>query len=55
MGPSAAEIQLLGDPGTPEAAVDLARTEWTVTAGSEESGGEDGRAVNVLDGQEPGV
>ncbi|MFB7462514.1 discoidin domain-containing protein [Streptomyces sp. NPDC056224] len=47
---SAAEINLLGDPGTPEATVDLSRTGWTATAGDEETGGEDGRAANVLDG-----
>ncbi|MEU8825182.1 discoidin domain-containing protein [Streptomyces sp. NPDC048636] len=47
---SAAEINLLGDPGTPQATVDLSRTGWTATADSEETGGENGRAANVLDG-----
>ncbi|MFI1284255.1 discoidin domain-containing protein [Streptomyces sp. NPDC020858] len=47
---SAAEIDLLGDPGTPAATVDLSRTGWTATASDEETGGENGRAANVLDG-----
>ncbi|MFB7980546.1 discoidin domain-containing protein [Streptomyces vinaceus] len=47
---SAAEINLLGDPGTPAATVDLSRTGWTATAGDEETTGENGRAANVLDG-----
>nr|WP_246041260.1 discoidin domain-containing protein [Streptomyces cadmiisoli] len=47
---AAAELNLLGDPGSPEATVDLARTGWTATASSEETGGENGRAANVLDG-----
>ncbi|MBW5481472.1 DUF1929 domain-containing protein [Streptomyces bambusae] len=47
---SAAEINLLGDPGTPAATVDLPRTGWTATAGDEETVGENGRATNVLDG-----
>lgn len=47
---SAAEINLLGDPGTPEATVDLARTGWTASASDEETGRENGRAANVLDG-----
>ncbi|WP_244291147.1 discoidin domain-containing protein [Streptomyces subrutilus] len=47
---SAAEINLLGDPGTPAATVDLSRTGWTATASDEETGGENGRAANVLDG-----
>ncbi|WP_405676827.1 discoidin domain-containing protein [Streptomyces sp. NBC_00868] len=47
---SAAEINLLGDPGTPEATVDLSRTGWTATASDEETSSEDGRAANVLDG-----
>ncbi|MFE9258113.1 discoidin domain-containing protein [Streptomyces sp. NPDC006879] len=51
---SAAEINLLGDPGTPAATVDLPRTGWTATASDEEMVGEDGRAVNVLDG-DPGT
>ncbi|MEV8434894.1 discoidin domain-containing protein [Streptomyces chartreusis] len=51
---SAAELDLLGDPGTPQATVDLPRTGWTAAASSEESGAEDGRAANVLDG-DPGT
>ncbi|WP_225804534.1 discoidin domain-containing protein [Streptomyces sp. NK15101] len=47
---SAAEIDLLGDPGTPAATVDLPRTGWTATASDEETVKEDGRAANVLDG-----
>ncbi|MFJ4972887.1 discoidin domain-containing protein [Streptomyces sp. NPDC088755] len=47
---SAAEVELLGDPGTPQSTVDLARTGWTATASSEETSGENGRAANVLDG-----
>ncbi|WP_240122289.1 discoidin domain-containing protein [Streptomyces sp. MUM 2J] len=47
---SAAELNLLGDPGTPAATVDLPRTGWTATASDEETIGEDGRAANVLDG-----
>ncbi|MGW7457320.1 discoidin domain-containing protein [Streptomyces sp. NPDC054797] len=47
---SAAEINLLGDPGTPAATVDLSRTGWTATASDEETSGENGRAANVLDG-----
>ncbi|WP_239516333.1 MULTISPECIES: discoidin domain-containing protein [unclassified Streptomyces] len=47
---SAAEINLLGDPGTPAATVDLPRTGWTAAASDEETAGENGRAVNVLDG-----
>ncbi|MEU9145466.1 discoidin domain-containing protein [Streptomyces sp. NPDC048349] len=47
---SAAEINLLGDPGTPAATVDLSRAGWTATASDEETGGENGRAANVLDG-----
>ncbi|MFF4983916.1 discoidin domain-containing protein [Streptomyces sp. NPDC001046] len=47
---AAAEIDLLGDPGTPAATVDLSRAGWTATADSKESAGEDGRAANVLDG-----
>ncbi|MYT19727.1 arabinogalactan endo-1,4-beta-galactosidase, partial [Streptomyces sp. SID7760] len=47
---SAAEINLLGDPGTPAATVDLPRTGWTATASDEETAGENGRAANVLDG-----
>lgn len=48
---SAAEIDLLGDPGTPQATVDLPRTGWTATASDEETAGENGRAANVLDGK----
>ncbi|MFJ9767338.1 discoidin domain-containing protein [Streptomyces erythrochromogenes] len=47
---SAAEIDLLGDPGTPAATVDLSRAGWTATASDEETGSENGRAANVLDG-----
>ncbi|MGW6685367.1 discoidin domain-containing protein [Streptomyces sp. NPDC054961] len=47
---SAAEINLLGDPGTPSATVDLPRTGWTATASDEETAAENGRASNVLDG-----
>ncbi|WP_367820023.1 discoidin domain-containing protein [Streptomyces sp. LMG1-1-1.1] len=47
---SAAELNLLGDPGTPAATVDLPRTGWTATASDEETTKENGRAVNVLDG-----
>ncbi|MFE0605175.1 discoidin domain-containing protein [Streptomyces sp. NPDC058892] len=47
---SAAEINLLGDPGTPEATVDLSRAGWTASASDEETTGENGRAANVLDG-----
>ncbi|KJY44179.1 arabinogalactan endo-1 4-beta-galactosidase, partial [Streptomyces sp. NRRL S-444] len=36
---SAAEINLLGDPGTPAATVDLSRTGWTATASDEGTGG----------------
>ncbi|MER7952434.1 discoidin domain-containing protein [Streptomyces sp. NPDC096079] len=47
---SAGEIDLLGDPGTPAATVDLPRTGWTATASDEETVKENGRAANVLDG-----
>ncbi|MEV7280406.1 discoidin domain-containing protein [Streptomyces sp. NPDC093111] len=47
---SAAELNLLGDPGTPAATVDLPRTGWTATASDEETAKENGRAANVLDG-----
>ncbi|MFB7511890.1 MULTISPECIES: discoidin domain-containing protein [unclassified Streptomyces] len=47
---SAAEINLLGDPGTPAATVDLPRTGWTATASDEETTRSNGRAANVLDG-----
>ncbi|MEU5216962.1 discoidin domain-containing protein [Streptomyces sp. NPDC020807] len=47
---SAAELNLLGDPGTPAATVDLPRTGWTATASDEETTKENGRAGNVLDG-----
>ncbi|MFI8221263.1 discoidin domain-containing protein [Streptomyces sp. NPDC085932] len=46
---AAAEINLLGDPGTPAAVVDLPRDGWTATASSQETTAGDGRAVNVLD------
>ncbi|MCY0925534.1 discoidin domain-containing protein [Streptomyces sp. H27-H1] len=47
---SAAEVGLLGDPGTPQATVDLSRTGWTAAASDEETTKENGRAANVLDG-----
>ncbi|MFJ3960741.1 discoidin domain-containing protein [Streptomyces sp. NPDC090036] len=47
---SASEIDLLGDPGTPAATIDLPRTGWTAAASDEETGSENGRAANVLDG-----
>ncbi|MDG4863346.1 discoidin domain-containing protein, partial [Streptomyces sp. T-3] len=47
---SAAEINLLGDPGTPAQTVDLPRDGWTATASDEETASENGRAANVLDG-----
>ncbi|MEE1940162.1 discoidin domain-containing protein [Streptomyces sp. TRM 70361] len=47
---SAAEIDLLGDPGRPAGVVDLPRSGWTATASDAETEGEDGRAANVLDG-----
>ncbi|MFD7978321.1 discoidin domain-containing protein [Streptomyces sp. NPDC059071] len=47
---SAAELNLLGDPGTPAATVDLPRAGWTATASDEETVKENGRAANVLDG-----
>ncbi|MFF8378499.1 discoidin domain-containing protein [Streptomyces sp. NPDC015661] len=47
---SAAELNLLGDPGTPAATVDLPRTGWTARASDEETVKENGRAANVLDG-----
>ncbi|WP_405532653.1 discoidin domain-containing protein [Streptomyces avidinii] len=49
---SAAEIDLLGDPGTPAATVDLSRSGWTASASDEETGSENGRAANVLDGND---
>ncbi|MGW7328980.1 discoidin domain-containing protein [Streptomyces sp. NPDC054840] len=49
---SAAEIDLLGDPGTPAATIDLSRAGWTATASDEETVGENGRAANVLDGKD---
>ncbi|MEV4943238.1 discoidin domain-containing protein [Streptomyces zaomyceticus] len=47
---SAAELSLLGDPGTPAATVDLPRTGWTAVASDQETLKENGRAANVLDG-----
>ncbi|MFI8961991.1 discoidin domain-containing protein [Streptomyces sp. NPDC053493] len=47
---AAAELNLLGDPGTPAATVDLPRTGWTAAASDEETAKENGRAANVLDG-----
>ncbi|MET9619615.1 discoidin domain-containing protein [Streptomyces sp. NPDC006464] len=49
---AAAELNLLGDPGTPAATVSLSRTGWTATASDEETAAEDGRAANVLDGDD---
>ncbi|MCX5307741.1 MULTISPECIES: discoidin domain-containing protein [Streptomyces] len=49
---SASEIDLLGDPGTPAATVDLSRAGWTAAASDEETGSENGRAANVLDGND---
>ncbi|MER5889473.1 discoidin domain-containing protein [Streptomyces sp. NPDC001941] len=47
---SAAELNLLGDPGSAAGVVDLVRTGWTASASDEESTSEDNRAANVLDG-----
>ncbi|WP_369147697.1 discoidin domain-containing protein [Streptomyces sp. R44] len=47
---SAAELNLLGDPGTPAATVDLPRNGWTAVASDQETLKENGRAANVLDG-----
>ncbi|MGW8762854.1 discoidin domain-containing protein [Streptomyces sp. NPDC055815] len=47
---SAAELNLLGDPGTPAATVDLPRNGWTAAASDQETTAENGRAANVLDG-----
>lgn len=47
---SAAELDLLGDPGTTAGVVDLSREGWTATASDEERAAEDGRAGNMLDG-----
>nr|WP_308801039.1 discoidin domain-containing protein [Streptomyces polyasparticus] len=47
---SAAELNLLGDPGTPAQTVDLARDGWTAAAGDQETASENGAAGNVLDG-----
>ncbi|MFH8990165.1 discoidin domain-containing protein [Streptomyces sp. NPDC017940] len=47
---SAAEINLLGDPGSPASVVDLPRTGWTATASDEETSSSSDRAANVLDG-----
>ncbi len=48
---SAAELELLGDPGTPAQTVDLARDGWTATASDQETASENGAAANVLDGE----
>ncbi|MGW7517121.1 discoidin domain-containing protein [Streptomyces sp. NPDC054796] len=48
---SAAELNLLGDPGLPASVVDLPRTGWTATASDEETASADNRAANVLDGE----
>ncbi|MFI7385583.1 discoidin domain-containing protein [Streptomyces sp. NPDC049813] len=47
---AAAEINLLGDPGSPASVVDLARTGWTATASDQETAASSGVAANVLDG-----
>ncbi|WP_225321032.1 discoidin domain-containing protein [Streptomyces luteolifulvus] len=47
---SAAELDLLGDPGSTAGVVDLSREGWTAAASDEESASEDGRAAHVLDG-----
>ncbi|MEU6065032.1 discoidin domain-containing protein [Streptomyces sp. NPDC047082] len=47
---SAAELDLLGDPGSTAGVIDLSREGWTATASDEESSAEDGHAANVLDG-----
>ncbi|MEU1406679.1 discoidin domain-containing protein [Streptomyces sp. NPDC005728] len=47
---SAAEINLLGDPGAPVSGVDLPRDGWTATASSEEAQAKDDRAQKALDG-----
>lgn len=47
---SAAEIDLLGDPGLPASVVELPVTGWTATASDEETAAENNRAGNVLDG-----
>ena len=47
---SAAEINLIGEAPPPTAPAIRSRTGWTVTADSQETAGEDGRTVNVLDG-----
>jgi galactose oxidase len=46
---SAAEINLLGDPGTPAAVVDLPREGWTAAASDQETAAADNRAALVLD------
>ncbi|MDJ0343586.1 discoidin domain-containing protein [Streptomyces sp. H10-C2] len=47
---SAAEINLLGDPGLPASVVELPVTGWTAAASDEETAAQDNRAANVLDG-----
>ncbi|HET6860703.1 MAG TPA: discoidin domain-containing protein [Streptomyces sp.] len=47
---SAAEINLLGDPGSPASVVDLPRSGWTAAASDEETTSADNRAALVLDG-----
>ncbi|MGW0916627.1 discoidin domain-containing protein [Streptomyces sp. NPDC002784] len=46
---TAAEINLLGDPGIPAAVVDLSRDGWTATASDQETSAADNRAALVLD------
>ncbi|WP_327350641.1 discoidin domain-containing protein [Streptomyces sp. NBC_01304] len=47
---SAAEINLLGDPGAPASVVDLPREGWTATASDQETTSADNRAALALDG-----
>ncbi|NGO78455.1 DUF1929 domain-containing protein [Streptomyces sp. YC504] len=47
---SAAEINLLGDPGTAASVVDLPREGWTATASDQETASADNRAALALDG-----
>ncbi|MEU6484153.1 discoidin domain-containing protein [Streptomyces sp. NPDC046887] len=48
---SAAELDLLGDPGAGAPTVDLPRTGWTASASDEETAASDNKAANVLDGR----
>ncbi|WP_338118073.1 discoidin domain-containing protein [Streptomyces coryli] len=49
---SAAELNLLGDPGMPASVVDLPRTGWTATASDEETTAQNNRAALALDGDD---